>query len=131
MRVYEEIARTVDAYHRCVELKNDEWKDKHKVNLAAIEDQYLPSGSGFDSGTFVNLDKSSGDKIVLETSYHHMGEGGFYEGWTFHTVTITPSLLFRFHMKVNGVNKNGIKDYIVDVFHGALVEKIDESTIRF
>jgi hypothetical protein len=51
----------------------------HRVEQ--LED-FLPSGSGIDSGTKINLDKSQSDKIILTFDYHHMDEHGFYDGWS-------------------------------------------------
>ncbi len=43
---------------------------------------FLPRGSGIDSGTKIDLDKSEPDKIVLTFDYHHMDENGYYDSWS-------------------------------------------------
>ena len=73
-----------------------------------------PSGSGFDVGTELN-DKSTPQKLIFNTSYHHMDEAGFYIGWTDHKVIITPSFN-GMDIRVTGKDYNAIKDYIADVF---------------
>lgn len=73
-----------------------------------------PRGSGFDAGTELN-DKSTTKKLIFNTSYHHMDEAGFYDGWTDHKVIITPSF-DGMDIKVTGKDYNYIKDYIGDVF---------------
>lgn len=99
--------------------------------LDYIEKNLLPSGSGVDSGTQIDRDKSNPGKIVLSTSYHHMDEGGCYDGWTEHTVIVTPSFS-GFDLRITGRNRNDIKDYLGDRYYHALAEKIvptyDEET---
>lgn len=92
---------------------------------AELLNQYLPSGSGFDSGTVLNLDKSTPQKLVFDTSFHHMSEHGFYTRWTDHTVTIRPE--FRgWDIRVSGRDHNGIKDYIAECFACALTERVGD-----
>ena len=80
----------------------------------------LPSGGGFDAGTTFDEVKSTKDKrIVLNTSFHHMTDDGFYNGWTEHSVILTPCF-DGFNIRVSGKNKNEVKDYIADVFYSLL-----------
>ena len=74
----------------------------------------LPSGSGFDAGT--RIEKTSDFSIVFVTEYHHMNEIGCYDGWTKHTVKVSASLIGSFTVTVSGSNRNGIKEYIAEVF---------------
>ena len=60
---------------------------------------------------------STPDKLVFYTSFHHMNDNGFYDGWTEHTVTVRPSLQFGFNMKISGQNRNEIKYHLHDVFY--------------
>lgn len=83
----------------------------------------LPSGSGFDIGTeFVRCDDSV---IVFTTEFHHMNEHGWYTGWTGHTVRIKASLMFGIAVTVSGLNRNGIKDYIGEVFANVMTDDFD------
>jgi hypothetical protein len=86
-----------------------------KINKLA---EKFPYGSGFNNGCSIDLEKSNGEKIVIKTAFHHMDENGYYDGWTEHTVIITPSLQYGFNVKVTGKNKNQIKDYIFEIFCG-------------
>lgn len=86
--------------------------------IEAIVKEYMPSGSGFDNGTTIDLDASREDRLVFNTAFHHMNEGGFYDGWTEHTVTVKPSF-WGTSIKVGGRDRNLIKDYIGDTFHHA------------
>lgn len=85
-------------------------------NLLKFLMEDAPSGSGFDCGTEFCLEKSSGNKLVFVTTYHHMNHAGYYVGWTEHKVIITPSFFCDYDMRITGKNKNDIKDYIGDVF---------------
>jgi hypothetical protein len=82
-----------------------------------------PSGSGFDNGTQIDRDRS--DVLIFSTSFHHMDEAGGYDGWTEHTVRVKPSLAWGFDLTVSGRDRNGIKDYIADVFSPWLNEMVD------
>ena len=81
---------------------------------------HLPSGSGFDKGTALLLDKSKPDKLVFQTGFHHMNEQGYYERWTDHTVTVTPSFIFGMNISVSGSDYNLVKVDIVMAFEHIL-----------
>lgn len=118
--LYAGIAGAIGALSRCVESKNDEWTEKWGNLLRKIEKDILPSGSGIDSGTFIIDDQCTEEKIVLSTSFHHMNDGGMYDGWTEHKIVVTPSLQFGFSLKVTGRNRNDIKSYLHEVFSDIL-----------
>lgn len=101
---------------------NNEWLDRHETTLDQIEEM-LPSGSGIDCGTKIDRDKTTGSKIVLTMSYHHMNDNGFYVGWTDHTITITPSF-DGIDVAIGGRNRNNIKDYLHEVYYHALSDLI-------
>jgi hypothetical protein len=125
--LYKAIASTIDARKRCATTNNSEWFNRHSDSLAQLA-KLLPSGSGFDSGTEIDLDRSSAERLVFHTSFHHMDEYGSYDGWTTHTVTVKPSLLFNFTLRVSGHNRNDIREYIAETFDaclGALVTWTD------
>jgi len=123
-KVYQKIAALIVARNNCINPGNVEWFDKHTERLDEIAKNHLPSGSGVDSGTEIDLDRSTEKKIVLNTSYHHMNDGGMYDGWTDHTITATPSF-DGFDLKVSGRDRNQIKDYLGDLFYHALMEEIE------
>ena len=54
-------------------------------------------------------------------------ETGMYDGWTEHTVTVRPSLQFGFRLSISGRNRNGIKDYIAEVFGEILNTEVVET----
>jgi hypothetical protein len=53
-----------------------------------------------------------------------MNETGFYEGWTEHTIRVKPSLAWGFDLSISGPDRDGIKDYIADVFAWWLNEEV-------
>jgi len=118
--VYQEIARTFGARLTCQKTGNTEWAARHEETLARLCAEWLPRGGGFDTGTHMLLDESKPERLVFRTSYHHMTDHGYYDGWTEHSVVVTPSLAQGFDLKVKGLNRNDVKDYIAETFHIAL-----------
>lgn len=98
-----------------------EWSKRHEDRILAIVKEHLPSGSGFDSGTNFDFDKSKPEKLVFNTHFHHMDTIGYYNGWTEHSVIVTPAF-HGFNLRVTGKNTNDIKEYIGYVFYNALSE---------
>jgi len=95
------------------------------ANIRALVNAHMPSGSGVDNGTSIDLEKSTTSKLVFHTSFHHMNERGFYDGWTDHTITVRPSLEFGLILKVSGSNRNDINSYLGDLFYECLTIDID------
>lgn len=89
----------------------------------------LPSGSGFDSGSSIDLDASTQSKIVIDTSFHHMTEG-MYDGWTDHKVVVVATF-DGFDLRVTGRDRNMIKEYIGDLFYDVLSEEIEDPLPAF
>lgn len=104
-----------DALARCDETGNQEWSGIWANRIAALARDHLPSGSGFDSGSTLNLDDSRSDRLVFETSFHHMNDSGMYDGWTEHRVIVIPCFV-GIELKVTGRDKRSIRDYIGDTF---------------
>ena len=103
--------------------------DNEHLDREGIEDQ-LPSGSGFDSGTKVVWEESSRNKVVLETSYHHMNENGLYTHWTDHRITITPDLPYGFRLDITGGGDDCLFDeYLEETFYYTL-EQEAETPVR-
>jgi len=116
-KIYICIANRFEAMLNCIKNGNSEWEEIHKEKIEEIIDNYAPSGSGFDNGTYFDYDNSKKDKLIFATSFHHMNESGYYDGWTDHKIIITPSLVLGFDMRITGKDKRMIKDYIGDMFH--------------
>lgn len=118
--LYVALANIVQARENCHQSENVEWFDRWTEKAEILTREHLPSGSGFDAGTKLDLDRSSGELLVFTTSYHHMDKHGGYDGWTEHTVRVRGSLMHGFTVAVSGSNRNGIKDYIYECFDSAL-----------
>ena len=123
VRVYEELASRIIALANCVKSGND-YATTHRDTIDQLVADFLPSGSGVDCGTKIDLDRSNGDRLVLTAGYHHMNDGGMYDGWTEHTITVRPSFVGRFNLTIGGRDRNGIKEYLADLFHSALDDRI-------
>jgi hypothetical protein len=123
MKKYQKIASLLQAIINCQKSNNPEWKGKHTETIETIM-QNSPSGSGFDNGTSLDFFKSTPEKLVFNTAFHHMDENGFYDGWSHHDVIITPSLASGFNLRVTGRDRNEIKDYIAEIMDSFLNEEI-------
>jgi hypothetical protein len=123
--LYKAIASTLDAYKRCIETGNKEWEDKHGELLEEFQGNYYPSGSGFNQGTTLDLEKSTPNKLVFHTAFHHMDGSGFYDGWTQHTVNISPDFVHTLNISISGKNRNDIKELIHQEFHHVLSMEVE------
>lgn len=101
-------------------LKGDEQKEKtyKPVAIERIMSECvdLPHGSGLDNGVSIDLNRSKSDKIVFNTEFHHMNENGYYDGWTSHSLIVTPKF-GGYDLRITGKNRNGIKEYLYDLFY--------------
>jgi hypothetical protein len=113
----------------CRATNNATWEQIHQETLEQIIKNYLPSGSGFDSGTSLDFDKSNESRLVFLTGFHHMDEYGSYK-WTDHTVTVRADLSGGLNITVSGRNKNDIKNYIAEIFADALDQVIEPERDR-
>lgn len=122
--LYSELASAIQARKNCVQSGNAEWKHRHEDWIGYLVKNCLPSGSGIDCGTSVDLEASHGEKLVLNTSFHHMHDSGMYDGWTEHTITVTPSFSGGFHLRISGRNRNDIKELLHAEYSCALAQDI-------
>ncbi len=137
-KLYKVFAVTIDALKRCIEYSSKPnavhphlWIEKHQSKIDRLMDQYAPSGSGIDSGTTLDLEASSDNKLIFHCGYHHMDENGYYDGWTDHTITVKPSLARDFTLTVSGRDRNGIKSYLSDIFYEFLETFIETDLCGF
>ena len=113
--IYQQIARSFVAYQNCLISGNTEWGGNHKETIESLASDHLPSGSGFDSGSTFDFEASKPNRLVFNTSFHHMTEHGYYDGWTEHSVIVTPDLHSGFNLHVTGRDRREIKEYIGDI----------------
>lgn len=127
-QLFQRIASAMQARENCQQSGNIEWFGRHGQTIMALVENYMPSGSGFDNGVIFDFDESKTDRLVFNTAFHHMDDGGMYDGWTDHSVIVTPSLAFGFNLRITGRDRNEIKDYIAEVFQSALSEELTDDT---
>ena len=118
MKIYQQIASIIKSR------SNDRGKRDVWFNKMASLVSLLPSGSGIDYGTKIIIDECKVDRLVLSAAYHHMNENGYYDGWTEHNIIVTPSF-DGIDIRVTGRDRNGIKEYLADLYHHALNEVIE------
>ncbi len=124
--LYKTIASLLTAYANCVKTGNSEWESNHRASLDELVDSFMPSGSGVDNGTKLDFDRSHSERLVFTCGYHHMNDGGMYDGWTEHTVKVTPSLVSGFDVNVSGRNRNDIKSYLAELFDYDLSQLVQQ-----
>jgi len=105
-----ELSNCFNAWKQC----NEEWKEKHEDRINELL-KILPSGSGIDQGIKFDWEESKKEKLIFTFGYHHMKDG-YYSGWTEHKLILTPSFFGGYDMKITGINRNMIKDYLYDAF---------------
>ncbi len=123
------IASIIEARENCLSSGNTEWFENHTDSLYEISKKYLPHGSGIDSGCDIDLELSNKNKIVITFGYHFMDENGYYDGWIDYKLICKPTFN-GIDMKIIGKNKNGIKDYLYDVFDYCLNEVIEFNPVN-
>ncbi len=128
--LYQALAAAIDAARICEENGNTEWRARHLDRVRSLVREHMPSGSGIDDGTKIDLAASFADRLVFSAPFHHMDEYGCYDGWTEHIITVRPSLAWGFRLTISGRDRNGIKDYLIDVFAEALKRDVDEYEIK-
>jgi hypothetical protein len=121
---YRILAAALNAARNCEMSGNAEWRDRHRARAEEICKEG-PSGSGWDEGTKIDLDASTGEKIVLRGSWHHMNEHGYYDGWTDHAIYVRPSLVFGIELRITGRDRNSVKEYLHVMFYTWLTEEMD------
>ena len=114
--IYQVIARAFTAHSNCAKAGNklqSNWENM----IDDIVEECFPSGSGVDNGTKFNWEKSTCNRLVFDTAFHHMDEHGYYDGWTEHQVIVTASLSFGYDIRITGRNRNDIKEYLHELFN--------------
>lgn len=118
-----EIATTLQAMLNCESRDMKEAYSNHHANLQKIC-QNLPHGAGIDSTEpeylhGLDVEKSTFDKLIINCSFHHMNDGGFYDGWTEHKIVVTPTFT-GIDVIVTGRDRNDIKEYLAEAYHTIL-----------
>ena len=118
------IASHIAAWHRCFDADNETWIDKHSNMIRSLDD-FLPSGSGFDSGSHICISDSTGENVVITTDYHHVNEHGCYSGWSSHVIRITASLYLGINLDIESDYSGVDSDVYVDDHDDYIAETFD------
>lgn len=109
------LANALQAMNNCTTSGNNEWVE-YWDNYVLDACKKLPSGSGIDEGMTIAREECGQKKIVFSFSYHHLNDVGYYDGWTYHKLIITPSFS-GLDMRITGRDRNQVKDYLYDLFN--------------
>jgi hypothetical protein len=123
--LYSELASLIQARHNCIKSNNSEWLHNHTTRIQQLIKRYMPSGSGIDCGTKINLDASNEHKLVFTFSFHHMHESGMYDEWTEHKLIVTPSFQ-GIDLRITGRDRNAVKEYLYETYDYALTREIED-----
>lgn len=123
-KLYRRIAALVLSCENCRKSGNSTWLDAHTQRIAELVKAHMPSGAGFDCGTRLDFDKSTPERLVFHTEFHHTDDSGTYSGWTSHTVTVRASLWAGIEVHIGGRNVRDIKEYVHETFHAALTAEV-------
>jgi len=122
--LYQELASLITARNNCIKSNNGERLDKHGASIEHLVRNYMPSGSGIDCGTKLDLDASKPNRLVFYFSYHHMNDVGMYDSWTEHTLIVTPSLISGIDLRITGRDRNQIKEYLYETYQYCLMSEV-------
>jgi hypothetical protein len=131
MLVYQKLAHSFVARENSRQAGKVAWQDHWEDEIESLVQDYLPTGSGIDAGVKFDFEKSSFNRLVLNSSFHIMDENGFYDGWVEFRVVVKPSLAFGINVDVKGKfgNHQDIKDYLGEIFREALTSPIKEKEV--
>ena len=124
--LYRKLAQYIEARENCIKNKNDDWTDKWDEKIDKIINN-LPHGSGIDGKTEIDLEKSNSNRIVINSEFHHMNDGGFYDGWTNFTIVIKPSLAHLFELQIKGKfgKYQDTRGYLEELFGTTFASMVD------
>ena len=77
----------------------------------------------------IRYDLSHADKIVFEVAYNHADPNSDppeSPDWTEHIVTVRPSLIDGFNLRVAGFNRNGVRQTIERCFDRWMRQEVSE-----
>jgi len=121
-KIYQELATLTDARLRCIQMDNKEWEEKHTEKIEEMVKRFPIDDPIFD------FYESNGQKLVIHSSYHHMNENGFWDGYSDFTIKVTSDLMFGFKLSILGKfprKYESTKDYLHELISSEL-DKIYE-----
>lgn len=118
--LYVTLAECQAAQTASIKKDNREWVERwgrHITSLVSL----LPSGSGVDTGT--EMVSMSDNHLVMRCGFHHMNEHGVYDGWTNHTIRVTPGW-GGINVVVTGPNREGVREHLSELYYTALTTHV-------
>lgn len=111
------------ALDNCITSGNLEWQARWRLRLGKLV-ELIPSGSGIDKGPrgYAHVEVKP-DAIRFDVGFHHMNDGGYYDGWTAHTIVIRPAF-DGVSVQVSGRDRREVKDYIHEVMDHAFTRHV-------
>lgn len=139
--LYKAIARQFERYKRST---TEEIEYDAEEQIETLVRNHLPHGSGFDSGFVFDFDESTlepSECLKLTFAYHHMNENGYYCGWSYWTLTITPSLAMGYNFEIKAdsdltliddedLDPDGFKEYADDTIAHCLDTQVPEYSVK-
>lgn len=128
--LYQVLAEIVNSRLHCVNSPAHAQVAGHWTEcLTQLAKNFLPSGSGVDSGTVIDLEQSTSKQLVLNAAFHHMDENGYYNGWTHYVVRVKANLSSGIELVVSWPkgekDYNETSDYLSELFYVNLKEESD------
>jgi hypothetical protein len=108
IKLYAAISRAVQARKTCLDTHDLQGMEKHTETLVRLE-KLLPHGAKID------LAESRLEKLVFNTAFRV----------TEHSVVVTPSLAFDFHLRVSGQNPGNVKALLATAFREGLQKLVE------
>ena len=111
LKFYQELAKVVNGYHMTdsTEIKANQEKLIHELEV------FLPVKEFFIERK-VDIQRSTGQRLVLLVRYKHQPEYKCHNSTTGHQVIITPCLMHGFLIRVTGPDRRGAKEKIERCF---------------
>ena len=120
-------SEALQAMRNCEKSGNAEWHGRWSSYIAKLQAE-LPHGSGLDGKVEFILDKCNSRRVVIFVEFHHM-KHGYYVGCTDHEIIVTATHCGP-EIRVTGKDRNGIKDYLAELFYDALTQPAPELKIE-
>jgi len=117
----------LDAAFRAMETCRDrngisKWVNHWEEQIHSIMET-APSGSGINNGTILLQDECRDQRLVFRLGYHHMDDGGYYVGWSWHNVVVKPEFN-GLNIRVTGKNVRDIKEHLHEMMYNWLTYDI-------
>lgn len=122
-----EISTTMQARLNCLRSGNSVWLQRHEDFIDRIVRDWLPHGSGIDSGNRIDLDSKHnrypGRYFRIDSSFHLMNDNGFYVGWKDYSVVVRPNF-GGIDLDIVGRVPEYLKEYLADTYYWALSTRV-------